>query len=371
MDSPILLPEALFIRDFMLSLLPQSPSITEDKILRTYFTNLGTDRSTTLLFNQNIKKAFIHFTFDIEDNYERLETIGDEILDTSFVLYFQAKYPKFTSKELTLAKHRILQKDTMGTFGQLIGLEKYIKTGVNLKANLDIYEDIVEAIVGGLYKSMENDTRRFFILRICEKIIEYIIEKMKIAEKDLIEKDPITNVKEFIESISEPQNLFEEIDDNQVRLKIKNPLSNYGFLKDYKIVSDLNDYLIRNHGILAIGTGKYKGAQKIKAYEFAWNLIIDLIGQPRESLDLYLENLYFFIRQKKDFSGENEQYLIHLRKLYKDIELFYFKTVRSANNNYLMLIGENRIGKKIILHKISSTDEGIKDMKTRLLKSIV
>lgn len=85
-------------------------------------------------------------------NNERLEFLGDAILDA---IVADILYKKFEHKKegfLTSTRSRIVQRETLNKLAVELGLDKLIISSTrNLAHNTNIYGDALEALIGAIY----------------------------------------------------------------------------------------------------------------------------------------------------------------------------------------------------------------------------
>lgn len=85
-------------------------------------------------------------------NNERLEFLGDAILDA---IVADILYKKFEHKKegfLTSTRSRIVQRETLNKLAVELGLDKLIVSSTrNLAHNTNIYGDALEAVIGAIY----------------------------------------------------------------------------------------------------------------------------------------------------------------------------------------------------------------------------
>lgn len=85
-------------------------------------------------------------------NNERLEFLGDAILDA---IVADILYKKFENKKegfLTSTRSRIVQRETLNKLAVDLGLDKIIVSATrNLAHNTNIYGDALEAVIGAIY----------------------------------------------------------------------------------------------------------------------------------------------------------------------------------------------------------------------------
>ena len=103
----------------------------------------------------NIRRALTHRSAS-PDNYERLEFLGDALLD--FIvgeLLFNA-YPKATEGELSRMRSAIVNKSALAALANRLNIRQFVilgpaETGSNREPRESIRADILEAIVAAVY----------------------------------------------------------------------------------------------------------------------------------------------------------------------------------------------------------------------------
>src|SRR4051794_14107927 len=116
----------------------------------------------------NFKQAFTHASYCNESNsdasYERLEFLGDEVLNFYTSLFIYRNFPDFDEGKMSKLKQSMVQESTLTDLSRKIGLNRmneegkleYLKLGKgeikNGGANKDsILSDIFESFVAALY----------------------------------------------------------------------------------------------------------------------------------------------------------------------------------------------------------------------------
>ena len=123
----------------------------------------------TSLFNQKEKEEINHF--------QRLEFLGDSVLNLIISEYLYCKFPFSSEGELSKMKSIIISQQFLVNFTTQIGLENYISLGkgVDLKkgrGKFSILTDCFEACMGAIY--LDGGINQ------CKKIINNFMEKKKI-----------------------------------------------------------------------------------------------------------------------------------------------------------------------------------------------
>ena len=141
----------------------------------------------------NLKKAITHKSYDSENNYEKLEFLGDRILGFVISKKLIELYPQEKEGSLDKKLASLVNKDLCLNVAKIISLEKFILVGnKNTKGNVEnkIVADSIEALIGAIYYDKGLDAAEKFILNnwknfinSSEKII--IDSKTKLQEYSL------------------------------------------------------------------------------------------------------------------------------------------------------------------------------------------
>jgi ribonuclease-3 len=117
------------------------------------------------------------------DTYERLEFMGDAVINMVVARFLYDKYPNEREGWLTRIRTKLVSGKCLCVFAQKLGLQEYIL--MNRKAlsqgwnhNPRILEDCFEALVGALYFDMGMLTAKMFVLGMIHKHVNFAeIEK--------------------------------------------------------------------------------------------------------------------------------------------------------------------------------------------------
>ena len=113
-----------------------------EKIIKYRFNNL-----------RYIEQAFTHRSISPKprQNYERLEFLGDAIIDIVVSNSLMKEFPEGDEGLLTQKRSTLVQKDFLASMGKLLGLLSYLK--IETTVNLDI-EKIANKQLANLYESL-------------------------------------------------------------------------------------------------------------------------------------------------------------------------------------------------------------------------
>lgn len=102
------------------------------------------------------KQAFLHKSLiqntelqSFESN-ERLEFLGDAVLDSVISHYLYQKFPKKDEGYLTKLRSRLVSRQTLNNLGLKIGLQELMQSNLD-RASKSVYGDALEALIGSIF----------------------------------------------------------------------------------------------------------------------------------------------------------------------------------------------------------------------------
>lgn len=135
------------------------------------------------------EEALMHKSFSKENasktlhNNERLEFLGDAVLDA---IVADLVFRKFTDKDegfLTNTRSKIVQRETLNQIAVELGLDKMIQTAAKANGHKNhIYGNALEAFIGAIYLDQGFERAKSFIER---KIIKSYLNIEKLANKEV------------------------------------------------------------------------------------------------------------------------------------------------------------------------------------------
>jgi len=135
-----------------------------------------------------LETAFTHRSFLNENKHlhkphnERMEFLGDAVLELVITDYLYIKYPKKNEGDLTLYRSSLVNTDSLALTAANLQINDYLMlshgeskdTG---RGRYSILADAVEAIIGAIYTDQGYDAAKDFILKHIAPRIEEVIEK--------------------------------------------------------------------------------------------------------------------------------------------------------------------------------------------------
>ncbi len=202
-----------------------------------------------------LKNALTHTSYAFEKNIssnEKLEFLGDSILEFISSKYLYKNFPNLSEGELTKVRATIVCEDSLYKIAKKHNFDKFIflgksETAVNKEVRKAIMADSVEAVIAGIYfDSNLNEAERF--------IIENLKEEALLASKNVGQKDYKTVLQEKLQANGEVHIKYEIIKEE-------------GPDHDKKFTARVSC----NDKILAIGEGRTKKSAEMEAARKAMN----------------------------------------------------------------------------------------------------
>ncbi len=134
--------------------------------------------------------AFIHrsASFTLPDgqriNNERLEFLGDAVLDAILSDYLFEKFPEASEGFMTKIRSRIVNRDILNQLAVSMGIDKLLVSHVNTNCpTRNLYGDALEALIGALFVDKGfKKTKKLFINRVFRKYLD--LEKIVDTDTD-------------------------------------------------------------------------------------------------------------------------------------------------------------------------------------------
>ena len=145
-----------------------------------------------------LKLALTHKSFDNKYNNERLEYLGDSILNSSISKYLYLKFPNQREGLLTRMRSFIVKGETLTKKANELKLNQYIeisKGTANLSDHrkFSILEGSIESIIGAVFLDSDWDNVDNFIL-------ELFANELSIIEANQEFRDSKTELQELLQS---------------------------------------------------------------------------------------------------------------------------------------------------------------------------
>ena len=134
------------------------------------------------------KLAFVHRSMSIKSrlgwmNNERLEFLGDSILDSVVADVLYNAFPKRREGFLTSTRSKIVQRESLNRVGERLGLPQVVKWSQKSQShNSYIFGNAVEALVGAVY--LDKSYNRCFKF-VKERILDAYFDLRNVAKTEI------------------------------------------------------------------------------------------------------------------------------------------------------------------------------------------
>jgi len=120
-----------------------------------------------------LEAALTHSSFKSEDStckdYERLEFLGDAVLELVTREYLLSEYPDESEGDLTRRKIKLVQKSNLSIHGRRLGFDRLVRVGkgfINSGSAVEsIAADVIESLIAAIYVDSGLKSARGFITR--------------------------------------------------------------------------------------------------------------------------------------------------------------------------------------------------------------
>jgi ribonuclease-3 len=126
-----------------------------------------------------LKQALLHASADAGESYERLEFLGDAVLELIVSELVYGRRPDFTEGQLTKSRAAIVSEVSLAEAARALGLSEYLILGKGERSSggedkPSILADVVEALLGAVYLDGGLEKAREIAKRIMEARIEAV-----------------------------------------------------------------------------------------------------------------------------------------------------------------------------------------------------
>lgn len=129
-----------------------------------------------------IHKSASHFVFnEVKVNNERLEFLGDAILDSLVAEYLFNRFPDKEEGFLTQTRSKIVNRDNLNHVAIKLGIGNMIISKMSNENHKSVYGDALEALIGAIYLDKGYDRTRKIVL---ERIIQSHVSLHRMLETE-------------------------------------------------------------------------------------------------------------------------------------------------------------------------------------------
>lgn len=160
---------------------------------------IGLDFNDNLLLNRALThRSYLNEHSEALEDYERLEFLGDAVLDFVVGAWLYNRYPEMAEGELTRMRSALVYTEQLAQFGRQIKIGEQMKLGrgEDLGGGRDrsvLLCDVFEALIGAIYLDKGLDEVQRFFDPLLEKASEEILASQAL-------QDPKSKFQEWAQS---------------------------------------------------------------------------------------------------------------------------------------------------------------------------
>ena len=115
-------------------------------------------------------------------NNERLEFLGDAVLDSIIAEHLYKYFPKKDEGFLTQLRSKIVNRETLKRISIKLGIGNLVISNVSNDNHKGVYGDTLEAIIGAIYLDKGYKKTKKFVLK---RIVNYHINLRQLSETEI------------------------------------------------------------------------------------------------------------------------------------------------------------------------------------------
>ncbi len=126
------------------------------------------------------------------DSYERLEFLGDAVLDLIAAEILFEKFPKANEGFLTKSRAKLVKGDALSDFSRGLGIENILELGERsdqVKISKGILADVFESIIAAIYITKGYEAAFMFVAQVFEQQVDFnqLVHKLDNFKSALLE----------------------------------------------------------------------------------------------------------------------------------------------------------------------------------------
>jgi ribonuclease III len=126
----------------------------------------------TALYEQALRhsSAAVKIKPGLKNSNERLEFLGDAVLDAIVAHYLYTKYPLLPEGELTKMKSKVVRRENLNMIGYTIRLDEFLQLNLGKQEMHDsIVGNALEALIGAVYLEQGFQVTREIVLKMLKQ----------------------------------------------------------------------------------------------------------------------------------------------------------------------------------------------------------
>ncbi len=127
-----------------------------------------------------LERAFVHSSADAGESYERLEFLGDAVLELTVSEHLFFEKPDYTEGEMTKSRAALVNESALVKLARELGVSDYLILGRGERNSggadkPSILADAVEALIGAVYVDGGFDAAHGVVMRLMEGSFDNVL----------------------------------------------------------------------------------------------------------------------------------------------------------------------------------------------------
>ena len=127
-----------------------------------------------------LERAFVHASADANESYERLEFLGDAVLELTVSEYLFFEKPDYSEGEMTKSRAALVNESALVRLSRELGLSAFLTLGRGERNSggadkPSILADVVEALIGAVYVDGGFEAARDMVQRLMESSFDKVL----------------------------------------------------------------------------------------------------------------------------------------------------------------------------------------------------
>ena len=155
-----------------------------------------------------LERALTHPSVEGKSNYERLEFLGDAVLELSITEFLYKAFPDYSEGDLTKIRASVVCSKSLSELAMNLGVGRFLILGKgeeisNGRNKTSILENAMEAILGAIFLDSDYKAVRAVIYKLFQTIVN-TSKDYKTLLQEVIQKKYKKNINYKIVSVSGP-----------------------------------------------------------------------------------------------------------------------------------------------------------------------
>ncbi len=144
------------------------------------FSRLENSIGYTFKDRRLLERAFVHASADAGESYERLEFLGDAVLELIVSEHLFFERPDYTEGEMTKSRAALVNESALVKLARELGVSEYLTLGRGERNSggadkPSILADVVEALIGAVYVDGGFEAARGMIRGLMENSFDTVL----------------------------------------------------------------------------------------------------------------------------------------------------------------------------------------------------